>query len=514
MLSRTSVVALLFTLFGSAPAQAGSGDLGGSLYTGLIMPGPNHELYEPLVADHAPLTPGPALGGRFLYRPLDLLAAEVEGHVAAASAKGSGGVLLYAYRAQAHVIPPFGDLPLELEPFLVAGLGNMGVRSAEDSLGNDLDWEFHVGPSARFPLSEMLNLRADLRYLFAAKHEVVSSPGGHTEFLIGIEALRSKSAEVDADGDGMVDSLDDCPEAAEVPNGYKDDDGCPDALATLTVHVQDGDGVSVEDVIILTDGKELGRTDHNGDLSLTGLMPETTVAITAQHFHMKEDGVGTATLAEGGNSAKVETEWLPGRVRIVTRGGGQAISNATASFSGVKEVEASTVEGGDDVFFLAPGEWTILVAADSLGLERRDLTIGPDEDSLVVIEIELVPAKVTLTREEVVILEQILFEVGSSGIDQVSLGLIKELANNITSDPGLKKIEVQGHTDSTGSAAGNKKLSQSRVEAVRRQLIEYGVAPEVLIAVGYGQEQPVASNDTDKGRAENRRVQFVILEQE
>ncbi len=513
MIRSVSILPLLGLLVSAPTALAGeAGDLGASLYTGLILPGPNHELYDPLVADHTPLSPGPALGGRFVYRPLSVLAGEVEAHLAAAGAKGASGVLLYAYRAQAHVIPPFDGLPLE--PFLVAGLGNMGISSADDSLGNDLDWAVHVGPSARIPLSDKLNLRADLRYLFAAKHEVVSSPGGHTEFLIGIETIRGSTTELDIDGDGMVDSLDDCPEAAEVENGYKDDDGCPDELASLAVHVQDGDGVAVADVTVLAGGEEVGRTDRNGELALRGLMPESTVEVTARHFHMKADVDRSVSLVEGGNKALVETEWLPGRVRIVTRAGAEAISDAVASFTGPKEVEAAAVEDGDEVFFLAPGEWSIIVAANTFGIEQRDLGIGADEDSLVVIDVQLEAAKVELTREEIVILEQVLFDVGSSGVDKLSLGLLVEVANNILSSPQIKRIEVQGHTDSTGTPAGNKTLSQSRVEAVRAELIKSGVAEDILSAVGYGQEKPLAPNDTEDGRAKNRRVQFVILEQE
>ncbi len=73
------------------------------------------------------------------------------------------------------------------------------------------------------------------------------------------------------------------------------------------------------------------------------------------------------------------------------------------------------------------------------------------------------------------------------------------------------KIQVQGYTDSSGSAEYNKRLSVERAEAVTRYLIQKGVSPDRLTAVGYGAHHPVAANDTENGRAMNRRVQLEQL---
>ena len=69
-------------------------------------------------------------------------------------------------------------------------------------------------------------------------------------------------------------------------------------------------------------------------------------------------------------------------------------------------------------------------------------------------------------------------------------------------------VQVQGHTDARGSVEYNKRLSLKRAEAVVRYLIEKGVKPDQLSAAGYGAERPIATNDTDSGRAMNRRVQL------
>ena len=72
------------------------------------------------------------------------------------------------------------------------------------------------------------------------------------------------------------------------------------------------------------------------------------------------------------------------------------------------------------------------------------------------------------------------------------------------------KVEIGGHTDAQGSDAANQRLSQRRADSVRQYLVDKGIEGERLTAVGYGEAQPIATNDTPAGRAENRRVEFKI----
>jgi OmpA-OmpF porin, OOP family len=72
-------------------------------------------------------------------------------------------------------------------------------------------------------------------------------------------------------------------------------------------------------------------------------------------------------------------------------------------------------------------------------------------------------------------------------------------------------LEIAGYTDNTGDAALNLVLSQKRAEAVREALIKYGADPDMLVAKGYGEADPVANNDTPEGRLKNRRIEYHVV---
>ena len=85
------------------------------------------------------------------------------------------------------------------------------------------------------------------------------------------------------------------------------------------------------------------------------------------------------------------------------------------------------------------------------------------------------------------------------------------LNKTIDESPNVAKIRIVGHTDDFGPAEDNLILSQDRADAVRRYLIKRGIAADRLEAVGRGETQPIASNETPRGRAKNRRVEFILI---
>ena len=104
----------------------------------------------------------------------------------------------------------------------------------------------------------------------------------------------------------------------------------------------------------------------------------------------------------------------------------------------------------------------------------------------------------------------ITFDVGKSTIKPESMGEINRIVQLMTENPDLK-FSVEGHTDSTGNATSNQTLSEQRSQAIVAKLVELGIAKDRLTAVGKGQNSPIADNNTDEGRAKNRRVEFVKI---
>jgi outer membrane protein OmpA-like peptidoglycan-associated protein len=106
-----------------------------------------------------------------------------------------------------------------------------------------------------------------------------------------------------------------------------------------------------------------------------------------------------------------------------------------------------------------------------------------------------------------VVLRGVTFETGRSALKPDSYTILDIVAASLVANPNIK-VEIAGHTDKTGSLATNTRLSQARAEAVRAYLATKGVAPERMVAKGYGPTQPVATNTTAAGRAQNRRVEL------
>jgi len=123
------------------------------------------------------------------------------------------------------------------------------------------------------------------------------------------------------------------------------------------------------------------------------------------------------------------------------------------------------------------------------------------------------PPRVVLTASSITIGEKVQFATGSAEILPVSHGLLDEVARVLADNPQIQQLQVEGHTDSTGTAALNRRLSQQRAESVMKYLASKGVAAGRMVAKGFGPDRPIADNTSDVGREKNRRVEFNILKQ-
>jgi outer membrane protein OmpA-like peptidoglycan-associated protein len=170
--------------------------------------------------------------------------------------------------------------------------------------------------------------------------------------------------------------------------------------------------------------------------------------------------------------------------------------------------------GGFKFDGVAPGSAEMNVIADGYLVLVTPVDVKPRQDSSVDLLLRPKPkqALVVVTANEITIKQQIQFALDSAVILPESFGLLTEIADTIIRHPEITHVEVQGHTDNSGTPDHNNVLSEQRSEAVRAWLVQHGVPDGRLVAKGYGQDKPLVPNVTAQMRARNRRVQFIILD--
>lgn len=144
---------------------------------------------------------------------------------------------------------------------------------------------------------------------------------------------------------------------------------------------------------------------------------------------------------------------------------------------------------------------------DKTAMEYDDL----DRNSSEVIEAEIEKKdRSARFKKEVTIQLDIEFGVGSAELSSTYFDQLKRVADLMKASPNRTAV-IEGHTDSMGAATTNLQLSQRRAESVRQNLIDhFGIARERLVAKGFGETRPIASNETPEGQRKNRRVTVTL----
>ena len=108
------------------------------------------------------------------------------------------------------------------------------------------------------------------------------------------------------------------------------------------------------------------------------------------------------------------------------------------------------------------------------------------------------------------ILNNIFFDVDKYDLKAKSIPELQKIIRFMKENPQIR-VEVSGHTDNTGQAEYNKQLSEKRALAVYTYLVEKGIEKNRLVTLGYGSDRPIASNESEEGRQQNRRIEFRII---
>ncbi len=122
------------------------------------------------------------------------------------------------------------------------------------------------------------------------------------------------------------------------------------------------------------------------------------------------------------------------------------------------------------------------------------------------------PPRVEVRDNKIEIHEKIQFDFDKATIKDASSSLMNEIADVIKKNPQIKKIRIEGHASSEGNAQHNKQLSDDRAKSVLKWLTDHGIPAVELTSQGYGSDKPIADNNTEEGREQNRRVEFVIVQ--
>lgn len=169
-------------------------------------------------------------------------------------------------------------------------------------------------------------------------------------------------------------------------------------------------------------------------------------------------------------------------------------------------VNADTLSGKYTVSLDDEGPFITEVNAEGYFFANLPIVFSGDS-TLIIRNIELQK----MSAGSKIVVENILFDTGKATLLPQSFTELNKLARLLIENEEIR-IEVSGHTDNTGSAAFNKRLSRSRAESVRNYLIEKGVDGMRMQFEGYGFDRPIESNDTAEGRAANRRVEIEVIE--
>jgi outer membrane protein OmpA-like peptidoglycan-associated protein len=257
----------------------------------------------------------------------------------------------------------------------------------------------------------------------------------------------------DNDGDTILDSKDECPNDAEDRDGFGDDDGCPDPD-------NDQDGV-------------LDTADACRD------EPEDTDGF--------EDEDGCPDPDNDGDKVADIKDGCP---------------NEPDDIDGFEDEDGCPDPDND--------KDGLLDAIDECPNEAEDFDGFEDDDGCP----EAGSGLVKLTCDKIDIADRVYFDTGSDRIQPRSFGLLEQVASVLKSASYVKGMRIEGHTDDRGKDTANLELSARRAASVMRFLVEHGVAAERLTSEGFGETNPIASNKTTAGRGQNRRVEFLITEQD
>ena len=436
---------------GDVKPKAGMGEF--RLFGGAAFFNDRHELYEAGKKDHLTFeTPSLELGLGLGYYFTSFFGIEGEAAFILPNAEGDNGGSVLLINPRAHLVLQF---PARVTPFVLAGGGVHLLTGGK--LGEDADREFHWGAGLKFFLSENIALRLEGRQLISPEYEPQGTNRDnvttHYEALGGLTFAFGGGPNLDEDKDGVLLPTDKCPEIkGTMPNGCAD---------------QDNDGISdIEDACPSVAGTVGGCPDEDGDKVIDS----------------KDKCLGVP--------GEIAFEGCPNPDRD-----GDGVKNEDDKCPDIAGVKDGCPDQDLDGF---------IDSEDKCPAEAEIVNGFQDSDGCP----DAIPAAVKRFTGKI---DGINFASGRSTIRRSSYKKLNQAVVVLIKYPDLRLI-IEGYTDSAGREAANQALSQKRADAVKAYFVKKGVDENRLTSIGYGEDRPIASNKTRRGRAQNRRIEFKLAQ--
>jgi outer membrane protein OmpA-like peptidoglycan-associated protein len=325
----------------------------------------------------------------------------------------------------------------------------------------------------------------------------------------------------DTDGDGLLDSVDNCDEQPEDKDLFKDEDGCPDPdndEDTVLDVAPDQCATEKEDLDQFEDTDGCPDPDNDKDK-----IPDTidTCANEPEDMDGFEDGDGCP---DPDNDKDNLCDAALGPVgsepyKHLCQGADQC-PNDPEDKDKFKDDDGCPDLDNDEDGFCDPivaetGIKTFICQGSDKCPDQKEIVNGVDDTDGCPDEGK--PA-ITVEGDKIELNEQIFFDSGKATIKAVSFGTLDQVATVLNTTPRILRIRVEGHTDDVGDDKKNLQLSKDRAASVMAYLVKKGIDPARLSSEGYGEDSPLIDpkglkkKDLNDARAQNRRVEIKILE--
>lgn len=356
----------------------------------------------------------------------------------------------------------------KLQPYGILGIEGFKFNPKDDDgdkLPNNaakkystFGFGFQLGGGISYAISSGFSIDMQMIYhpTFTDHLDDLFNKGSNDNYITtAIKLTLFLGEDKDSDGDGIPDKIDNCPKEKEDLDGFKDDDGCPDPD-------NDNDGIMDKmdkcpnvpedfDNFQDKDGCPDLDNDNDGIPDKKDKCPGTDKTL-ANNIDTKEDQDGFAD-DDGCPDLDNDNDGIPDNL--------DKCPNNPETFNGWEDQDGCP-------------------------------------DVVPVFKVEL---------GKPVVLKGVYFKLGSAELDPNSEDILDQAFNTLKDNPHIE-VEIRGHTDNSGSAKRNKDLSKLRAETVKKYLVIKGIKKARLSTKGFGSENPLVPNDSKKGQARNRRIEF------